>query len=585
MKCDFCTTDFKDILRHLKKSMKCQSVYDVEALQNERNLESLENKKLKDKRLYQKNKDKILNHRKIYYENNQEKILGNKKLYYKANKATFMNKNAANYKKSKSLIFQRKRFKKYFIAKRAMSYITHQQEHLYFHTMDFCQPETMQYLNHSVEFDDGLCNNCNKLSCIKIIGVNRSVCTYCKKAHCFICNIEVSADPSLGYLHYSPDKCGQLDFIPGYCPLYSIFPHDFASFNSKVHQKECKICHDIHRNYPEYEVFVEIENDSFSCDEKSKKKVFICNFCHARKSFVCQFDLHMRNHTKYGQNIAIVALKAIIEEIPDPRHVTETNFLLIENELMKSNGVIAVLTVFGKKYLESQSFSTEGIEDFNLGAALLLKPGTNIKKEMLKLFFKKRNIENVVDKCKVVCVTNNFQSPYHVYSCSFQTLFLFDNEYRDPNYSILTERKDNLLDRNRALLENRCAILYPLNVYPSHSVHNHFNPYTVMSNHHNYLQFPDYESKVLQHLWNLVKNSDLCCCVSKFYCSSSTNLDKCQDGCCGKCLAKTSEVIDSSSDCETETSSEWNTNSDSTKKTESESEDNVEDDFFNNLSS
>ena len=576
MKCDFCTKDFIDILRHLKNSSKCQSVYDIEALQKDRNLARLEKKKSNDKRFYREKKEKILNDRKGHYKSNKEKILENKKQYYQANKATFKNKNAVNYQKSKSLICQRKRFKKCFTRKHAMSYINHQQEHLYFHTMDICQPETMRYLNHSVEFDDGLCYNCNDLSCIKIIGVNRLVCIHCKKAHCFICKVEVSADPSLGYRHYS--------LIPGYCSIYSIFPNDFASINSKVNQKECKICHDIHSRYPEYELFIENENDKLPCDEKVKKQVYMCNFCQTRKIFVCQFDLHMRNHTKFGQNIAIVALKADIEEFPDPRHVSQTNFLLIEKELMKTNGVIAVLAVFGKGHLERTNLSTEGIKDFNLGAALLLKPGINIKKEISKVFWKKRNIKNVLDKCKVISVRNGFQSPYDV-PRSFQSLFLFYNSYYDPNYSFLDKKKDNLYNRNCSLLENRCAVMYPLNVYQTHNEYNHFNPYTVMSNHHYYLQFPEYESAVLQHMWNVIKNSVLCCCVSKFYCTSSTNLEKCVDGCCGKCSAKTSEVAESSFDIESETSSESETNSDKTSKTKSGSENNVEDDFFNNLSS
>ena len=257
---------------------------------------------------------------------------------------------------------------------------------------------------------------------------------------------------------------------------------------------------------------------------------------------------------------------------------------LIEKELMKTNGVIAVLAVFGKGHLERTNLSTEGIKDFNLGAALLLKPGINIKKEISKVFWKKRNIENVLDKCKVISVRNGFQSPYDV-PRSFQSLFLFYNSYYDPNYSFLDKKKDNLYNRNCSLLENRCAVMYPLNVYQTHNEYNHFNPYTVMSNHHYYLQFPEYESAVLQHMWNVIKNSVLCCCVSKFYCTSSTNLDKCVDGCCGKCSAKTSEVAESSFDIESETSSESETNSDKTSKTKSGSENNVEDDFFNNLSS
>ena len=68
---------------------------------------------------------------------------------------------------------------------------------------------------------------------------------------------------------------------------------------------------------------------------------------------------------------------------------------------------------------------------------------------------------------------------------------------------------------------------------------------------HSHLFLPpslfDYEYEAGLHLWNLIKNSTLCCCVSKFYCSKSTNLDKCIEGCCGKCLIDEKESSSSES--------------------------------------
>ena len=49
---------------------------------------------------------------------------------------------------------------------------------------------------------------------------------------------------------------------------------------------------------------------------------------------------------------------------------------------------------------------------------------------------------------------------------------------------------------------------------------------------------PDFSSHVLHFLWRLVKHLDLCCCVSMFYCSTSTDLENCKQGCCGKCEEK-----------------------------------------------
>ena len=47
---------------------------------------------------------------------------------------------------------------------------------------------------------------------------------------------------------------------------------------------------------------------------------------------------------------------------------------------------------------------------------------------------------------------------------------------------------------------------------------------------------PSFHQEVFQYLWNIIKQSKLCCCVSKFYCSTSKTLESCPEGCCGKCL-------------------------------------------------
>ena len=47
-------------------------------------------------------------------------------------------------------------------------------------------------------------------------------------------------------------------------------------------------------------------------------------------------------------------------------------------------GVCAVLSVFGKDWLVSKSLIDEYNPTVNLGAALLIKPGVDIRKELLK---------------------------------------------------------------------------------------------------------------------------------------------------------------------------------------------------------
>ena len=130
-----------------------------------------------------------------------------------------------------------------------MLYNTYQQQHLYHHARGFCQPETMEFLNHSIEFVDGLCHSCLGTSAIKIIGVNRLVCLRCQKAHCYICTAEVS-----------PDGGRLLSFIPGYCHLFSM-SSTFEDINKRKNQKECQICDDIHRKFPEYQLYLEVRSE------------------------------------------------------------------------------------------------------------------------------------------------------------------------------------------------------------------------------------------------------------------------------------------------------------------------------------
>ena len=82
---------------------------------------------------------------------------------------------------------------------------------------------------------------------------------------------------------------------------------------------------------------------------------------------------------------------------------------------------------------------------------------------------------------------------------------------------------------------------------------------------------------VQKFLWNKVKHSDQCCCVSKFYCTTLTSLEKCE-GCCGKCSDDLGESS-SNSDIDTETSTESEEISETADESSAENSSESEDHF------
>ena len=103
---------------------------------------------------------------------------------------------------------------------------------------------------------------------------------------------------------------------------------------------------DIKSRYPEYEMFTETVNTSvqYSC-RKMDLLFYKCNLCSTKVEFVCEFDHHMRSHTKYGNKVAIVGFIAKIGELPRRGHIKEENFAKLKTEFMKIEGVVSVLTV------------------------------------------------------------------------------------------------------------------------------------------------------------------------------------------------------------------------------------------------
>ena len=119
--------------------------------------------------------------------------------------------------------------------------------------------------------------------------------------------------------------------------------------------------------------------------------------------------------------------------------------------------------------------------------------------------------------------------------------------------------ENSFYDRNKALITSRCSLNYKTDKYQSVTEHSHL---LVPK-----MYYCGFLNTVLWYLWRLIKQSDLCCCVSKFYCSSSTTLEKCEENCCGKCKKdrfeenSSSPELDSDTEVTTDTESQSGSNS------------------------
>ena len=141
---------------------------------------------------------------------------------------------------------------------------------------------------------------------------------------------------------------------------------------------------------------------------------------------------------------------------------------------------------------------------------------------------------------------------YGTWRNKFEEL-LYWQDYRDPLMSVKGfPREEDFHYRNLALMTTRCSLTYP------------FDTASVPSSYK--CSWYGYLNRMLKYFWEVVKQSDLCCCVSKFYCSSSTTLDKCVEKCCGKCKEENSETDSSCS------SLDFDLDTDETVSSESELE-------------
>ena len=364
MKCKVCDQHFVDILKHILKNEACKAAYNVDQIMEERRLVRLDKKRKYMRKRYVDKNEEILKQKKDHYESEKQRILKDRKDYYEINHDEVREKQAAYYRRSR----QRQRFRKYLLAKDVLSYLSKPQEHLFHHSNGFCQPETMKYLNHSVEYHDGVCESCKEPKAVKLAGVNRLVCTSCTNAHCGVCKAEVSPNPLLGYFHYSPDTGHKLGFLPGYCPLYS--NELFGNVPATVTEvKECTICKDVIERHPEYKISLKAEKKRIlvnnDCYESVDVMIYNCNLCVARRTFVCEFDLHMKSHTMDGPLVAIIAMNTtrnVKFVSPSPGHVEADDFRVFEKEFMELKCVTAVLAVFNGKRMEDY-FDKHDTED------------------------------------------------------------------------------------------------------------------------------------------------------------------------------------------------------------------------------
>ena len=133
----------------------------------------------------------------------------------------------------------------------------------------------------------------------------------------------------------------------------------------------------------------------------------------------------------------------------------------IEEVLMNTKGVNAVLTIFGKSTLEYCGMITKNDDNVkvNLGAAILVRPGINIKYE-LDIMYKKQRKRQLLKHLEIYKVKNFFMETYSSYSIDprrseISPMFL---GVHNCHGFVREMEETNLCKRNVALLENRLDI-------------------------------------------------------------------------------------------------------------------------------
>ena len=145
--------------------------------------------------------------------------------------------------------------------------------------------------------------------------------------------------------------------------------------------------------------------------------LYTCNLCDSKFHYVCEFDLHMRSHTKHGKNVVIFGLVYNSEEsLISHKRVSDSIFSVIEKELMKVSGISAVLSICGTDRLEPFSGSMHLDDDMTVAASVLIGAGVDIYSEL-----DDSGIESsIIPKIRVLDVRNHVMSDKST-SCQFQS--------------------------------------------------------------------------------------------------------------------------------------------------------------------
>ena len=99
------------------------------------------------------------------------------------------------------------------------------------------------------------------------------------------------------------------------------------------------------------------------------------------------------------------------------KDVGETNFCLIETEIVKATGVAAVLSVFKTDLIKRKQFNVS--ENMNLWTALLLYPGTDIAKELSELLSNNEIIKDYEILNVRKCYRETYDYPYMSYMADY----------------------------------------------------------------------------------------------------------------------------------------------------------------------
>ena len=270
-KCKKCHKEVKFILNHLKRSLECQTAYDMIALSKRAKDAAKERKQQKyqsdiiqrkqirkviykndpekikrrervkyknnpeskkqtmkeyRKEHYKKNQEKEKEYRKDHYKKNQEKEKQYNKEYHRLNRDTIlpkMRKYNKSYKPMRSAI---NKFKK-AVTKRYNSmygdndwYIGRDLYHMYYHTLGLCDEKTVLNVKHSVQEYPEKCESFDS-ELYRLAGYNTIYCVNvkCGQTTCHICSKNVSPDPQKLFKHFYIHS----GIMPGLCPLFEDF--------------------------------------------------------------------------------------------------------------------------------------------------------------------------------------------------------------------------------------------------------------------------------------------------------------------------------------------------------------------------